>query len=163
MRFMRLFFVPIAYIQLSPDCLTIKNPKSGESISEVPEVAITSIGKPKILAVGARARSLQAEPVQIINPFVHPRTLLADFTLAQQVVKVFLKRLLRSSIFMPSPRLVMHPLGEHAGGLTQIEIRALHELALGAGASEAAVWQGRALTDAELLAWAFPLDGQRLS
>ena len=62
-----------------------------------------------------------------------------------------------------SPRVVMHPLGDPAGGFTQVEIRAFHEMALGAGASDVRVWQGRALTDQELLSRTFPADGQVLS
>ena len=57
----------------------------------------------------------------------------------------------------------LHPQGDPAGGFTQVEIRAFHEMALGAGASEAVVWQGRSLTDQELLARDFPSGGQRLS
>lgn len=34
------FLVPTLYIQISPERLTIRNPKTGASISEVPEMAI---------------------------------------------------------------------------------------------------------------------------
>lgn len=43
---------PIVYVQVSPERLTLKNLKTGESISEVPEIAISATPKPKILAVG---------------------------------------------------------------------------------------------------------------
>ena len=45
----------------------------------------------------------------------------------------------------------MHPLGTPAGGFTQIERRALRELALGAGASTVFLKEGEPLTDEELL------------
>jgi rod shape-determining protein MreB len=57
----------------------------------------------------------------------------------------------------------MHLLGNPAGGFTQVEIRAFHEMAIGAGAGEVKVWQGRALTDQELLSGTFPADGKLLS
>jgi len=57
----------------------------------------------------------------------------------------------------------MHPMGDPAGGFTQVEIRALHEMALGAGASQVKVWQGRPLTDQELMSRQFPSDGRVLS
>jgi rod shape-determining protein MreB len=52
---------------------------------------------------------------------------------------------------MLTPRVVIHPLGNPAGGFTQIERRAFREMALGAGASIVHVWTGRPLTDQELL------------
>ncbi len=67
------------------------------------------------------------------------------------------------SLLAIAPRIVLHPQGSPAGGFTQIEVRALHEMALGAGASRVVVWQGRALTDQELLAREFPANGQVLS
>ena len=56
----------------------------------------------------------------------------------------------------------MHPLEKTEGGLTQIEVRALQELAAGAGAIEAHVWQGRELMDYELESRKFP-EGHWLS
>lgn len=156
-------FKPTIYIQVSPERLTVRNAKTGETISELPEVAIAQGAKPKIVGVGAEARSRQSLSVEVVNPFAHPRSLVSDFTVGEQLLKAFLRRLRTNSIFAPAPRVVLHPQGDPAGGFTQIEIRAFHEMALGAGASEAVVWQGRSLTDQELLARDFPSGGQRLS
>ena len=57
--------------------------------------------------------------------------------------------------------LVMHPMGNYDGGLTQVEIRCLRELSLSAGASKVFIWQGQNLTDEQLLAEQFPANGQR--
>ncbi|APW44818.1 rod shape-determining protein MreB [Rhodoferax saidenbachensis] len=152
------------YVQLSPARLTIRNAKTGEVVSEPPELALTRGAKPTIMGVGNLARMCgRTEPVDIINPFAHPRTLIGDFTVGEQVLKAFVTRMKGSSLFAPAPFIVMHPLGDHEGGLTQVEIRALHELALGAGAREVSVWQGRALTDEEVLSRQFPSDGKVLS
>ncbi len=53
--------VPTVYIQLSPERITLRNAKTGETLSEVPRIAV---------ATGADA----------INPFAHPRSLVSDFT-----------------------------------------------------------------------------------
>lgn len=49
-------------------------------------------------------------------------------------------------------RVVVHPLERIDGGLTQVEERLLQELAIGAGASRAIVWQGAPLSDGEVRA-----------
>jgi rod shape-determining protein MreB len=157
------YFTRVFYVQLSPQRLTVRNAATGEQISEVPEIAITKPpAKQRVVAVGAAARAVtDGTPVEVINPFTHPRTLVSDFTVAEVLLKAFFKRMPSNgwAQLMPAPCAVMHPLGEWEGGLTQVELRALRELALGAGASNAYVWQGRTLTGAELLAKHLPADG----
>jgi rod shape-determining protein MreB len=152
------------YVQLSPDRLTVRDPKSGKEFAEPPEVAVAYAPKVKILGVGLEAYSHAKKPsVEVVNPFAHPRSLVSDFTVGEQLLKAAIARVNGSSMLSISPRVIMHPLGDPAGGFTQVEIRAFHEMALGAGASEVKVWQGRALTDQELLAGTFPTDGRVLS
>jgi rod shape-determining protein MreB len=47
---------------------------------------------------------------------------------------------------------VIHPLEKIEGGLSQVEERLFHELAVGAGASKVVVWAGAPLSDAEVAA-----------
>lgn len=158
----RMFFTrqPIVYVQVSPERLTLKNLKTGESISEVPEMAITLPPKPKILAVGPQARVAAAsQRSEVINPFAHPRSLVSNFTVAEQLLKHQLRRVLGTSLLSLSPCVVMHPLGSPAGGFTQVERRAFREMALSAGASEVHVWTGRPLTDQEVLSKQPPSTG----
>jgi rod shape-determining protein MreB len=149
---------PVVYVQLSAERLTLKNLKSGQALAEVPEVALSAPPKPKILAVGGQARSAAAAQggAALANPFAHPRSLVSDFTLAEQVLKALLRRVQGRSLLAVSPFVLMHPLGTPAGGFTQVELRALHEMALGAGASEVVVWTGRPLTDQEILSRQLP-------
>ena len=156
---------PTLYVQLSPERLTVRNPKTGAALSEPPEVAIEQVPKPRLVAVGAAARAAGtgSSVIEVHNPFAHPRSLVSDFTVAEQLLKAFVRRLQGHGWLTLAPRVVMHPQGDPAGGYTQVEIRALHELAMGAGASQAVVWQGRGLTDEELLSRRFPSDGQLLS
>ena len=146
------FFRRILYVMISPELLTIKNLSSGQVIAEVPEVAISKSPRPKILGVGSKARNAALlEPSQIVNPFAHPRSLVSDFTVAEQLLKYQVRQSTKSSFIRVSPSIIMHPLGTPAGGFTQIERRALRELALGAGASTVFLKEGEPLTDEELL------------
>lgn len=151
---------PVVYIQISPELLTVKYLKSGVTISEIPELAISAPPKPRILGVGTAARAAStAEPSELINPFAHPRSLVSDFTVAEQLVKHQLRRALGKPLLAIAPSVVIHPLGSPAGGFTQVERRAFREMALGAGASEVFVWTGRPLTDEEVLARKAPQSG----
>jgi rod shape-determining protein MreB len=144
--------LPLVYVQISPELLTVKNVKSGTVVSELPEVAVSTEAKARILAVGPQARLAAASgAAQVSNPFAHPRTLVSDFTLAEQLIKHQLRRVLSNHFWMPAPCVVMHPIGKAEGGYTQVERRAFREMALGAGASQVFVWIGRPLTDTELL------------
>ena len=78
-----------------------------------------------------------------MNPFAHSRSLVSDFTVAEQLIKVFVRRLLGRHLLTPSPRIVIHLLGDPESGFTQVERRAFREMALGAGASSVVVWSGR--------------------
>jgi rod shape-determining protein MreB and related proteins len=157
------FLSPLFYVQISPERLSIRNVKTGETLSEPPQIAIEHTPKARILAVGAQAAAASGTSVEVVNPFAHPRSLVSDFTVGEQLLKSFLSRMGPRSLFRAAPRIVFHPLGKPEGGFTQVEIRALHEMALGAGASEVVVWEGRSLTDQELLAGEFPQGGRVLS
>jgi rod shape-determining protein MreB len=145
-------FLPLVYIQITPELLTVRNVKTGTTVAETPELAISTSGKPRILAVGPQARLAAAsEPATVVNPFAHPRTLVSDFTAAEQLIKYQLRRVQTAALWRPAPCVVLHPMGRDEGGYTQVERRAFREMALGAGASQMFLWIGRPLTDAELL------------
>jgi len=156
-------FKPPLYIRLSPVRLTVRNVKTGEFISEPPEIAISRGPKEKILGVGDEAAlHRSSKSAQVINPFAHPRSMMSDFTAGQAVVKAFVRKLRKSGLFAPAPRVVFHPQGDPAGGFTQVEIRAFREMALGAGASDVIVWQGQDLSDAQVLSRHYPPTGRVL-
>ena len=160
------FFKQYLYVQLSPERVTVRDPKTQEFVAEVPEIAIQhpSTGKATILAVGSAARGAVGAPdIAVHNPFAHPRSLVSDFTVAEQVLKAFFRRVRGKSLFQPSPVVIVHPLGEHKGGLTQVELRAFRELALGAGASEVHIWQGPQLTDEQIMSGEYPGTGRMFS
>jgi rod shape-determining protein MreB len=151
---------PVIYVQISPERLTLKNLKTGVFNSEVPEMAISPPPKQKILAVGSQARAAAAsQPANVVNPFAHPRSLVSDFTVAEQLLKHQLRKVLGDPFLSFAPYVLLHPLGSPAGGFTQVEYRAFREMAIGAGASEVHVWTGRPLTDQEVLSKQPPSSG----
>lgn len=161
---LKAYFSRYLYIQLAPERLTVRDPKTQVTVSEVPEVAIARPPGQKaiILAIGTQAKSqASTADAMVVNPFAHPRSLISDFTVAELVIKAFVKRVARKSFWEPSPVLVMHPVANYEGGLTQVEIRCLRELAIASGASKVFVWQGQHLTDEQLLTEQFPANGQR--
>lgn len=159
------FFGNQLYVQIAPDRLTVRNPKTGQQVSDVAELAIVRDTKPLRIAVGKEARAAASAQTraEIIRPFAHPRTIISDFTAGEHLLKAFMSKLRTPGIFSLAPQVVMHPLGDPEGGYTQIEIRAILELARGAGAHTAIVWQGRPLTDQELISGKFPSTGSILT
>jgi rod shape-determining protein MreB and related proteins len=143
---------PVVYVQVSPESLSLKNLKSGQFLAEEPELAVSAPPNSTILAVGLEARAAAASNgARLVNPFAHPRSLVSDFTAAEQLIKHQLRRILGKSWLSVAPYVVIHPLGNPEGGFTQVELRAFREMVLGAGAAEAHVWTGRPLSDGEVL------------
>jgi rod shape-determining protein MreB len=161
------------YVQISPTLLTLRNCTTGQSISEPPEMALRRSAQITIHAVGSNAQTAVANAqaaglppgvtLDLVNPFNHPRTIISDFVIAQQLLKHQLWALLGKGWFKPAPWMVVHPLGIPEGGYTDVEIRALHEMCMGAGASQCVVWQGPPLSDAQVLSRSFPSDGKVLA
>ena len=154
-------FKQFIYVQISPDSLSVTNIKSGECISEVPELAISAPPKQELLGAGAAARLTAAAHIGavVVNPFAHPRSLVSDFNGALQLLKAFIARLKSGSALAMSPTIIFHPLGNPDGGFTQVEGRAFRELALGAGAYKVILWYGDELTDQEILSGQYPAHG----
>lgn len=146
------FLSTFLYIQLSPERICVRNLKTGTTIVERPEIAISQMPRRVIIAIGDNAREAALSTgALLVNPFAHPRSIVSDFTVAEQVVKHFVRRSMDNSLFSCAPRIVMHPIGEPEGGFTQVEMRALRDLAEAAGASKVGLWTGKEANDDELL------------
>jgi len=72
-----------------------------------------------------------------------PRMLIADFTTAMHQLKGAVKSRRRGLV---APRILVHPMEQIEGGVTQVEFRVFLELGLGAGASKAGVHVGQPLS-----------------
>jgi len=143
---------PTVYAQLHPDRLAVRDVRTGRTYAARPVGAVLAGSTRKVVRVGDDALTASAgRPLELVNPFKHPRMLIAELTLGQQVLRGFLGKLYASSWVPRRPVLVLHPRVDPEGGFTEIEIRALHELGQGAGASRVLVWHGRELLQRELL------------
>ena len=143
--------------------MLVRDVVAKREIAEPPVAAVSRDKKRKLVAVGHDANSATSQqPVDVVNPFTHPRSLLSDFAVAEQVLKRFLTKLFAGRLFVPSPVVVMHPKLSPEGGLTQVEIRVLRELAIGAGARRVIVWEGRDLRDEEVAELKFEGGGRVL-
>src|SRR5438034_1205416 len=90
-------------------------------------------GKRVIQEVGLAAKQMLGRTpgnITAIRPMKDG--VIADFTVTEQMLKQFIKKVLDSRLFSPSPRIIICvPCGS-----TQVERRAIRESALGAGASK---------------------------
>lgn len=75
--------------------------------------------------------------------FASPRMLIADFTMAQHQLKEAVKQVRRG---LRAPEILMHPMEQIEGGVTQIEYRVFLELGSGAGAARVGVHTGPVLS-----------------
>jgi len=85
------------------------------------------------------------------TPFTTARLLVGQFTIAANTLKDALKQITGGKLFAPSPNVVIQPLEMTEGGLSEIEERALREVAIEAGANKVVVWVGRELSDSEVV------------
>lgn len=157
-------FRSTVYVRIKPDRLSVLHVESGVEHADVPTLAIEQAGgRHSVIAVGREAAGKAGLPnVTLANGFEHPRTLIADFSVAEQTLRQFLRRVLPRSLFAVSPIVVIHPQARLEGGLTQVEIRAFAELGIGAGARKIFVWQGPDLSTEELRELRFSRIGGRL-
>ncbi|NBO10806.1 MAG: rod shape-determining protein, partial [Methylophilaceae bacterium] len=88
-------------------------------------------GKKTLLAVGAEAKAMLGRAptnISAIRPMKDG--VIADFTITEQMLKYFIRKVHESRMFSPNPRIIICvPVGS-----TQVERRAIRESAIGAGA-----------------------------
>ena len=92
---LKALFKPRLYIQLSPERILVRDPNSGNEVNDVPEIAVQrpAGGKATVLAIGREARNAAVQPdTTVHNPFAHPRSLVSDFTLAEMLLKAFVRQ-----------------------------------------------------------------------
>lgn len=135
------------YVQIWEKRIRVTDIRSGSIFDEAPLVAVEKKnGRSTVAAVGSRAYSVSGKNIEIVDPFSHPRSLISDFAAAEKLLQHIFRKLVGDTLLAPSPIVVIQPMEKTQGGLTEIEVRAFRELALGAGAREALVYQGEELT-----------------
>lgn len=84
-------------------------------------------------------------------PFSSDRLVVGNYTIATEVLSKGLKELKSTKFGVLAPIIVMHPKHLCEGGLSQIEHRAISEVARAAGAKKVHVWEGDNLSREQLL------------
>ncbi|MGC3979681.1 MAG: rod shape-determining protein [Steroidobacteraceae bacterium] len=135
------------YVQIWQSRIKVTDAKGEVVFDEAPLIAVKALadGRKQVEAVGNAALSCIGDCIEVIRPFQHPRTLLADFVHAEELLKYVFAKAFNGCLIRPSPRVIVHPMEKLEGGLTPIERRALHELAQGAGARWVHVHEGPVL------------------
>jgi rod shape-determining protein MreB len=145
-------FSPVVYVQIWENRIRVLDTKTGNTFDEKPFVLIKQKDKGEkiIEAIGNKAEYATYPNEESINPFSHPRFLLSNFFVAEKLLQHAVYKLLGKFSIKPAPSMVMHPMEKLEGGLSQIEIRAFKELALGAGAYDVVVYSGDTLSNNEV-------------
>ena len=103
------------YLQISPDRLSVRNVKTGDTVELMPEVAVKRGKKTEIVGTGAMARAQESATVEIVNPFGNPRSLVSDSNVAQLLLKEVVRGM-PAQFSLGAPVFVVHPLVVPAGG-----------------------------------------------
>ncbi len=139
------------YVQVWEERLRVVEVKRGTLFDEPPLLAISTTGPKMIVAAGHQAKAaVAAGGAMLVNPFNHPRQLLADFAMGEKLLQYAFKQLNRGRWLPSSPRVIIQPMAKLDGGLTQIEQRAWRELGLGAGAMDVVLYTGPELDPAKI-------------
>jgi rod shape-determining protein MreB len=135
--FLRSYFSSDLAIDLGTANTLIYVRGQGIVLDEPSVVAVRSEGsynnKKTVLAVGVAAKQMLGRTpghITAIRPMKDG--VIADFTVTEQMLKHFIKKVTGSRRVAGSPRIIICV----PGGATQVERRAIRESALGAGASE---------------------------
>jgi len=131
------------YVRVSSARLIVLDVATGKSFDDVPFISLSNDTPAKVAAIGATANMLFDRRY---NPFAHPRVIVSDFELAETLLMHAFKLVSGAKYFRLAPIVIMHATEELEGGLTEVEKRLLKELALGAGARKAYVWEGHELS-----------------
>jgi actin-like ATPase involved in cell morphogenesis len=120
-------------ISISRTRITVHQKPSGKYFDQPPLVAISCDNRnPLVAAIGAEAAAYIHNPDYFVfNPFDHPRVAVSDHSLAVIVLRHAISSVHSKSYFSPTARLsYLSPL---KGGLTEIEVKALVDIAVSAG------------------------------
>lgn len=83
--------------------------------------------------------------------FTSRRLLVGQFSIASDLLLKGMKQLQADRFCIFKPVVVIQPIAMVEDGLSEIEERLFHELAVGAGARKVKVWVGQELSDREVL------------
>jgi hypothetical protein len=88
--------------------------------------------------------------LQADQPFTTERLLVGNFDAALAMTKAVLRQVIIRRLWV-SPRMVVHPLEYLEGGLSPVEKRIFLELGASANTLDVKVWEGKELTDIQVV------------
>ncbi|WP_407333679.1 rod shape-determining protein [Enterovibrio sp. 27052020O] len=142
------------YIQIWENRLRVLNGTTGRVFDEQPLIAWTQTGpiRKRVEAIGDAAHALKHDiGTTVSNPFSHPRSLIGDYAAAETVIHHAISQVTPRSFFQPKIQVILHPMEKIEGGLTDIEKKALRDMAYQAGAKNAYVYWGDTLPSQHLI------------
>ncbi|MFW5426933.1 MAG: rod shape-determining protein [Methylophagaceae bacterium] len=135
------------YVQIWENRIKVTDINTGKVFDEKPFLAFETTDKGRdVIAVGNNSSMVTGSNITIINPFSHPRVLIADFTIGEKILQHIFQTLHHKKLIAAAPLVAIHPMEKLEGGLTMIEHRVLLELASGAGARDVSVYTGSQLS-----------------
>ena len=99
-RLKRIFGLQLVYVRVRVDSVLLREVGSGKEIEDAPILAVSTTELRTVLAVGRSANNVamhQQQPFELINGFLHPRTLISDVTVAGKTLQHFVHRLFQGS------------------------------------------------------------------
>lgn len=128
-------FSDIIVAKLEPELLSLKSESRKIEISDIPQVAINR--EMKVLAKGREAEAMRTqatlERVRVLNPFLHPRVIVSDQTIAALVLREFLCSLYERRSFLPRISMLWSLPKSRRMDIAEIESNALLNASLEAG------------------------------
>lgn len=133
----------------SANRLLVRDVASGKQWDSEPLIAYQRDDRKRV-TVKALGSDAKGNPAKVVNPFAHPRVVLHEFELAVDLLKTAIRAVVDGFWFRRKPTVVVQLLTSFEGELTDIEVRALTEWAIAAGAGAAVVSRDhtRQMTDA---------------
>ena len=151
-----MFWNTTLYVRISPSEIWLLDPKTGKEFREPPILVIESLpdGKRRVIGVGREVERGHVGPIEHLNPFDHERLVVDGFEEAEAILRYGCVKIADKWAFI-RPRMIIHPMREFAGGLGQIERRALIEIGMSMGARMVTIHTGRELSVEEVLNYEF--------
>lgn len=84
-------------------------------------------------------------------PFSNCPLLIGEFSRAERELRKGIEKVLPETLIKRSPAVLIHPLEMTENGLSQVEVKILGELALGAGAHKGEIREVKVLTPAQVV------------
>jgi rod shape-determining protein MreB and related proteins len=144
---MGLFSGAPCYPRIDRTHITIRDVSTGATFESAARIGLDSANR--IVSVGDMS---SPNVVRTVEPFEHARIVIADFACASKLLQYGLQQLSRFKWISPSPILIIHPLMELSGDLSETENRALLELGESAGGRKTLIHCGKVLSDQEVVA-----------